>query len=65
MKSVYTTDEILQQICKWFVDYYRRDPRNYFSYLVSVHLTTTLYLSADKSVYSIPIYILWNHYKES
>lgn len=30
MKSIYTTDEVLQHICKWFADYYRGDPRAYF-----------------------------------
>lgn len=30
MKSIYTPDEVLQHICKWFADYYREDPRCYF-----------------------------------
>lgn len=30
MKSIYTTDEVLQHICKWFIDYYRKDSRCYF-----------------------------------
>ena len=32
MKSIYTTDEVLQHICKWLADHYRKDYRCYFYY---------------------------------
>jgi hypothetical protein len=32
MKSIYTTNEITQQIIQWFVTYYRQIPQSYFYY---------------------------------
>ena len=69
MKSIYTTEEVLQHICKWFVDYYRkypdrnfywRFPDNQWSWLQHINLNTLqhsyMVITAGTEVYELSIH---------
>lgn len=64
MKSIYTTDEVLQHICKWFANYYRKDSRCYFYFRFpdnqwswSQHrLNNYMIITAGTTVYELSIH---------